>query len=302
MEWINHNHLYYFWVVAREGSVTAAARELRLAQPTISAQLKSLEDALGEELFERTGRRLALSEVGRMVFRHADEMFRISKDLLETLRSEAGSASVLRLNVGAVMVLHKLLVYRLLRPVMDLDRPVRLSCHEGKYSDLLAKLSVFELDVVFADSPIGDQAKVRAFSHLLGESPVAVFGTAALARRYRKGFPASLTGAPLLLPGETAASRHALDHWFEMMDIHPRVVGEFEDSALMKVFGQAGDGLFVMPTVVADEVCHQYHVRIVGEIPAVHERVYAISVERRVKNPAVRAIAESARTELFDEK
>jgi LysR family transcriptional activator of nhaA len=303
MEWLNFNHLHYFWVVVREGGFTAASQALRLAQPTISAQIKSLEEELGEPLFDRSQRRrLVLTEMGRMVYRYADEMFSVSQDLMSQLKNQNPATRGLKLNVGADMVLHKLLVYRLLQPVYELEQDVRVVVEEGTTKDLLASLSIYNLDVVLADNPLGSQAKVKAFSHLLGESDVSIFGTREQRKKFQKDFPRSLHGAPFLLPTETTSLRRSLDHWFDQNEIQPNVIGEFQDSALLKVFGQEGRGLFAIPTVVADEVCRQYRVEVLGSIPKVRERIYAITIDRKMKNPAVLAIAESARDNLFDQE
>jgi len=298
MEWLNYHHLLYFWTIAREGSVSAAAAELRLAQPTLSGQLRLLEDSLGEKLFDRVGRRMVLTEVGREVYRYADEIFSLGRELMDVVRGRPTGRPV-RLVVGVADVVPKLITYRLLAPALRLAEPVRIVCREDRSERLLAELAIHNLDLVLTDAPIGPGMSVRAFSHLLGECAVTVFGTAELAARYRRGFPKSCDGAPMLLPMESTAVRRSLDQWFEGQGIRPRVVSEFEDSALLKVFGQAGAGLFIAPTVIEAEVQKQYGVKVVGRIEAVKERFYAISVEKRLKNPAVVAISEAAREKLF---
>ncbi len=298
MEWLNYHHLLYFWVVAKEGTIAAACKRLNLAQPTISAQLRVLEKSLGQELFTRVGRNLALTDTGHVVYRYADEIFSLGRDLLDTVQGRPTSRP-LRFNVGLADVLPKLVAYRLLEPALHLPEQVQLVCHEGSSPELLTRLAVCELDLVLSDSPIGPDVKVRAFNHLLGECGVSIFGTKDLAAEYRRRFPKSLDGAPFIIPTTNTALRRALEHWFDSEDIRPSVFGEFEDSALLKVFGQAGVGLFAAPTVIEEEVQRQYSVNVVGRLESVRERFYAISVEKKVKHPAVLAIADEARQKLF---
>ena len=298
MEWLNYHHLLYFWMVAREGSVTRASQQLRLAQPTISGQLRSLENALGEKLFARVGRGLVLTEVGRVVYRYADEIFGLGRELQDTLKGRPTGRPV-RLMVGVADVLPKLMAYRLLLPALTLPEPVHVVCREGTPEKLLAQLSVHGLDLVLSDAPMSPGLNVRAFSHLLGECGVSFFGSAKLVAAHRKGFPKSLRGAPLLLPTENTTLRRSLDQWFDTHGIRPRVVGEFEDSALLEVFGRAGKGLFPAPDSIEAEVRAHFGVKLVGRLPGVRERFYAISVERRLKHPAVVAISEAARQEIF---
>ncbi|MCC7382695.1 MAG: transcriptional activator NhaR [Deltaproteobacteria bacterium] len=298
MEWINYHHLLYFWVVAREGGLVPAGKVLRLSHPTLSAQIHSLEDQLGEKLFTKVGRKLALTEVGRVVFRYADEIFTLGREMVDTVKGRS-TGQPLRLDVGVADAVPKLVVRRLLQPALNLPEPVRLVCHEEPYEKLLADLALHALDIVISDSPVPPGSPVRAFNHLLGETGVSFFGTKALVNTYKRGFPGSLTGAPVLLPLERLTLRRALDQWFDRHNIKPRVVAEFEDSALLKVFGADGVGLFPAPTVVQDEVMAQYGVQRLGRIDDVRERFYAISVERRLKHPAVVAISDAARQELF---
>ena len=298
MEWLNYHHLLYFWMVAREGSVTRASSELRLAQPTISTQIRLLEDALGEKLFARKGRNLVLTDVGRDVYRYADEIFSLGRELLDVVRNRSTGRS-LKLSVGIADVLPKLVVYRILEPVRRMKQPVHLVCREGKPEPLLAELAIHKLDLVLADSPVGATSSVRAFHHLLGECGVTFFAKPPLAARHRKGFPHSLTDAPLLLPAEGSALRRSLVQWFEAEGIHPNVVSEFEDGALLNAFGAAGAGIFPAASVIEDEVREQYGVQVVGRAAGVRERFYAVSYERRLKHPAVVAVCETAREKLF---
>ena len=298
VEWLNYHHLMYFWTVAREGSIAKACRQLHLSQPTISAQIRRLEESLGEKLFVRSGRSLILSEVGRVVFRYADEIFTLGREMTDTLAGRSTGRPV-RLTVGITDAMPKLIAHRLLEPALRLPESVLLVCREGRPQQLLVDLATHGLDLVLSDTPVGPEVKVRAFSHLLGESDVTVFGTAELAERHRRGFPDSLRGAPFLLPTEGSALRRTLEQWFHASRIRPAVVGEIQDSALMKVFGSAGLGLFAASSVIRREVQQQFDVRAVGRLEQVRERFYAITVERRLRNAAVVAISDSAREKLF---
>ena len=298
MEWLNYHHLLYFWTVVREGTVARAGERLSLAQPTISGQLRTLESVLGEKLFTRSGRHLVPTDTGRLVYRYADEIFSIGREMMETLKGRP-SGRPLRLTIGVADAVPKLIAYRLLQPALALPEPVHLVCREDRPDRLLAELAVHELDVVLTDAPISPSVRVRAYSHLLGECGISFFGVPALASRYRKGFPKSLDRAPMLLPADNTAMRRSLDEWFEATKIHPVVIGEFEDSALLKVFGEAGRGLFPAPTAIEREVRKQYQVALVGRVDNVRARFYAVSVERRLKHPAVVAIADAARKKLF---
>jgi LysR family transcriptional activator of nhaA len=301
MEWLNYHHLLYFWVVAREGGLVPAGKVLRLSHPTLSAQIHALEDQLGEKLFTKSGRRLALTEVGRVAFRYADEIFSLGREMLDTVKGRATGQPV-RLDVGVADALPKLVVRRLLEPALALPEPVRLTCREATFEKLLADLALHELDVVLADAPLPPGSSVKAYNHLLGECGVSVFGTKELAARYKRGFPSSLDGAPMLLPLEDLPLRRALNQWFEANRVTPKVVAEFEDSALLKVFGADGLGLFPAPTPVEKEIARQHQAVVVGRTDTVKERFYAITVERRIKNPAVVALCDAARHELFRKK
>ncbi len=298
MEWLNYHHLLYFWTVAKEGSIARACQRLHLAQPTISAQLQALERSLGEKLFHRVGRGLVLTETGQVVFRYADEIFSLGREMMDTLKGQP-TGRPLRLAVGVTDALPKEVAYRILEPALKMTEPVHLICSEGAPDFLLAELATHRLDLVLMDSPIGPGIKIRAFNHQLGECGVTIFGSKALADQYGADFPKSVRGAPFLLPTEQTALRRLLDQWFDANDVRPRTVAEFDDSALMKSFGQAGAGLFAGSTVVEPEIVQQYGVKVIGRLPTVRERFYAISVERKLKHPAVLAISESARRQLF---
>lgn len=297
MEWLNYHHLLYFWVTAREGSLARAGRVLRLARPTLSGQIHRLEENLGEKLFVRAGRRLELTEMGRVVYRYSEEIFSLGNELLDAVKGRATSA-LARLDVGVADVVTKLIVRRLLEPAFHLPQSIRLICHEDSHERLLTRLGAHELDVVIADAPVPPGSSVRAFNHVLGQCGVTVFG-ASKWFRVRKDFPRSLNDTPMLLPISGTPLRRALDGWFQSVDIRPRVVAEFEDSALMKVFGGDGFGVFAAPSAVEREIRRQYSVEALGRIDDVQERFYAITAERRIKHPAVVAISENARDELF---
>lgn len=298
MEWLNYHHLLYFWTVAKEGSITRACEKLSLAQPTISGQLRMLEETLGEKLFMKAGRGLALTEVGQVVFGYAEEIFGLGRELQDVLKGRP-KGRPLRLLVGISDLVPKLVAYRILRPVLEMAEPVRIVCDEDSPERLLASLAEHKLDVVLSDAPITSAMPIKAYNHLLGTSGVTLYAAPRVAARYRKHFPASLNGAPFLLPVEGSNLRRALDQWFEANKIQPRVVGEFKDRALMATFGQAGAGVFPAPSAIADEVHDYYKVVPVGLVNGVKERFYAISVERKLKNPAVVKISEFAREKLF---
>ena len=298
MEWLNYHHLLYFWAVAKEGSVTRACERLRLAQPTISGQLKVLEDTLGEKLFVKSGRGLALTEVGQVVFQYAEEIFGIGRELQDVLKGRPRGRP-LRLLAGIADMVPKLIAYRILQPALTLPEPVQLVCEEDGAERLLVDLAEHRLDVVLSDVPITAATGVKAFNHLLGTSGLTWFGAPELANRYRKGFPKSLNGAPVLLPSQGSLQRRSLDHWFDVRGIRPVVAGEFKDSALMKAFGQAGAGVFAAPNAIEKEIRSQYRCGVIGLVESVTESYYAISVERRLKHPAVAAICEAARGQLF---
>lgn len=298
MDWLNYHHLYYFWTVARAGSITKACAELRLAQPTISGQLRLLEDQLGHKLFAKAGRGLKLTDVGQTVFRYADEIFSIGREMHDALKDRPRGRP-LRLQVGISDLLPKLVAYRILEPALKLPQAVHLVCHEDSSDRLLAELVEHRLDVVLCDTPVTSMIRVKAFNHLLGTSTVSIYATAPLARKYRKRFPASLDGAPMLLPIAGSELRRSLEQYFDAHHIQPISAGEFQDSALLKTFGQAGAGLFAAPDAIDRQVCENYKVVKLGRLLGVVEHFYAISVERRLKHPAVLAISEAARQKLF---
>lgn len=298
MNWLNFHHLLYFWATAKHNSITKACEELHLTPQTVSAQIRTLEKVVGEALFLRTGRRMELTDTGQLVFRYADEIFGLGRELAEALRGHPTRRAV-TLHVGMADALPKLIAHHVLEPALNMEQPVRIECHVGKADRLLADLATHALDVVLTDAPIPPGMRVKAYNHLLGECNVTLLGSADLAKRCRRRFPQSLNGAPMLLPTSDTALRHALERWLDDNDLHPEIVGEFADSAVLKVFGQHGAGIFAVPTVVEAEVRRQYKVRKIGEVKDVIERFYAISVERKVRHPAVVAIYDAARQTVF---
>ena len=297
MNWLNYHHLLYFWTAAREGSIAAACRKLHLTQPTVSGQIKALERALKAKLFERRGRSIALTETGRLVYRYADEIFSLGRELEDAVAGRATEGG-LRFTVGVADTLSKLIVHRLLEPALQLPEEVQITCIDGDPDRLLAQLTLHELDLVISDYPANPRLGLRVFNHPLGDCGVTLFGTAELAQRYRPGFPRSLAGAPVLVPAGNAALRRAMDQWFDEIGIRPRIRGEFSDSALLKAFGSRGEGLFLAPTAVEDDVRRMYGVEVVGREERLRERVYAISMEKRLAHPAVVAITRAAKASL----
>ncbi len=298
MERINYQHLFYFWNVACEESVTRACEKLHLAQPTVSGQLAVFEKSVGTKLFRKNGRKLALTDTGRVVFRYADEIFSLGRELTNTLKGRP-TGRAMRLTVGVADALPKLVAYRLMAPALQLPEPVQILCYEDKAERLLADISLQGIDLVLSDVPLTPVSGAKAFNHLLGECAVSVFGAPRLAAVYRPDFPRSLSGAPFLLPTGNTALRRSLDQWFDAESIGPRIQAEIEDSALLKTFGSGGSGLFVAPGVVETEIKQQYDVEVVGRIDDVQERFYAITQRSKLKHPAVTAILENARQRLF---
>jgi len=294
---INYRHLHYFWAVAKAGSISRASERLSLTPQTISGQLGRLEEHLGRELFLRSGRNLQLTEAGRLVLGYAEEIFSLGGELEEALR-RLPPGRPLVFKVGVMDMVPKSIAYRLLAPALQAAEPVHIVCREGSLENLLADLAVHRIDLVLADRPIPPTLKVAGFNHALGECGVTFFATPELAQQYGRRFPRGLDDAPLLLPGETAAVRSRLMRWFDAQNIHPRIAGEFEDSALMKAFGSAGAGVFVAPSAIRAEVERQYGVTAIGQSEDVREQFYALSVERRISHPAVAAITAMARAWL----
>ena len=298
MEWLNYHHLFYFWKVVRSGSISAACKELRLAPPTISAQLRSLEEQLGEKLLRRKGRTLEPTEVGHMVFRYAEEIFGLGRELMDAVKQRPTGRPI-RLVVGIDDVVPKEIAHALIEPALRLREPVRLLCREGSLEPLVAKLSIHELDVVLSDAQVTPSLNIRAYNHPLGECGVTWMGAPALARAYRRGFPESLQGAPILLPTDDTAIRRGLDQWFDKMRVRPLLIAEFEDYALLRAFGQRGTGVLPVPSVLEKEFHRHYGLERIGPVDGVLGRFYAVSIEKKIRHPAVAAICDAARRKLF---
>ncbi|MBU8898833.1 transcriptional activator NhaR [Corallococcus sp. H22C18031201] len=297
MSWLNYHHLLYFWTVARAGSIAKASEELHLAQPTISSQLKLLEESLGHKLFERQGRKLALTDVGRTVMRYADEIFRLGNELKNVVAGHPAGQQA-RLNVGLLDVIPKLVAEQLLKPALEAGPSLRVICREGPLPQLLASLALHELDVVLADAPGAETVSVRSFNHLLGKCGVTFFAASGLAH-LKNDFPRSLDGAPVLLPSDESSVRRSLDLWFERQGLRPLIAGDFDDSAMLQAFGQTGHGVFAMPSITEAEVVRQLNVSVIGRTDEIETCFYAITVERRLRHPSVVAIAEAARAHVF---
>ncbi len=299
MEWLNYHHLLYFWVAAKRGSIAEASKELRLAPPTISAQINRLEDSLGEKLFERKGRNLVLTDFGRVALRYAEEIFSLGSEFLSTAKGRP-SGRPSRLVVGITETLPKSIAYRILEPVFRLENEVRLICREDRSTEaFMGELALHAIDVVLADAPAPPGTAVRAFSHPLGECGTAFFATRELAKRWRRKFPLSLDGVPFLLPGSNSALRRTLEEWFDSLKIRPKIVAELDDPALAKIAAEAGLGVVAAPDVVQEEIQKRYKLHLVGRVEHVRQHFYAISVERKIRHPAVLAISDMARKHIF---
>jgi LysR family transcriptional activator of nhaA len=296
---MNFKHLHYFWRVAKAGGVARASEEMHLTPQTISGQIGLLEEDLGAPLFAKRGRNLELTEAGRLAFGYAQDIFALGAELKESLRNYPAGGCPAEFRVGVADAVPKTIAYRLIEPAIHLADPVRIVCREWKLDSLLAELAAHRLDLVIADAPIPPSVSVRAYNHRLGESGVSFFASARLLKSLKGKFPACLAGAPMLVPGVEAAVRSRLERWCEAKNLPLRVVGEFDDSALMKAFGQRGAGVFIGPSVLESEIEKQYGVKTLGRTQEIVEEFFAISVERRVTHPCVVAITEAARSRLF---
>lgn len=288
-DWLNYHHLRYFWSVAHEGGLRAAAEKLHVSPPSISAQIRELETALGEKLFRRTGRTNVLTGAGQVALRYADEIFSLGSELAKSVQQRP-TAQALRLHVGVADTFPKLVTQQLLEPIFGIPQSVHLICREGKVEDLLAQLVAHRLDVILADEPAPGSLKVRVFNHPLGECGVTFCAAPKLALTLKKDFPRSLHQAPALLPTEGTGLRRSLDRWFQSVRITPRVVAEFEDAALMKVMACAGRGFIPVPSLVAEEAVDRFSLRIIGATEKCREQFFAITVDRRLHHPAVAAL------------
>ena len=297
---MNFKHLHYFWATAKSGGIMRAGEQLHVTPQTLSGQIKLLEERLGCSLFRKTGRRMELTEEGRVALGYAEQIFALSAELEAAVVRSRGGRKTLDFRVGLADSVPKAIAYRLLEPALGLAEQVRLVCHEGKFSDLLGQLAVQRLDLVIADEPMGKQISVKAFNHALGATPMSFFCTPALKRSLRRAFPDNLDGAPMLKQGASSAMRQRLEMWLAKHRLHPRAVGEFDDAALMKAFGREGRGVFMSPTVLEAETCEQYGVAVLGRTNELVEEFFAISVERKISHPCVVAITRAARDELLD--
>ena len=298
MEFLNFHHLRYFWMVARKGGVRKAAEELHVSQPSISAQLRLLEESLGEKLFKRSGRALVLSEMGQLVLTYADEIFSAGRELMNAVKQRPGGRW-LRLNVGMTDSISKLMGFEFLKPALSFPEPVHVVCRMAAIEVLVNQLQAHRLDLVLADEPASSSLKAKTFNHRLGRSGVTFCAVPAMAKKLRRNFPQSLNGATALLPTENMGIRAVLETWFDTKGIHPRLIGEYEDSALMVFCATAGRGFTVVPTVVAREIMKHWALRVIANVDECGTEFYAITAERRVKNPAAIAITEHAYINLF---
>lgn len=298
MAGLNFKHLRYFWMVAKSGSIARASERLHLTPQSISGQLTEFEATLGVDLFRRAGRGLELTDTGQRMLGYAEQIFSLGDELLDSIRGDAHAQSV-TFRVGIADSVPKMVAYRLVEPSLGFDEPIKLVCREGRLATLLADLAVHRLDMVIADRPMPDNLNVRGYDHFLGESGVSVFGARSLSRPKAQAFPQLLDGAPFLLPGVEVALHARLMRWFESERLHPRIVGEFDDSALMKAFGQAGAGYFVAPTAIESYVVRQNDVEVVGRIETVREQIYAITNERKLTHPIISAICRFAQHDIF---
>jgi len=296
---MNFKHLYYFWATAKAGGIMRAGEQLHTTPQTLSTQIKLLEDRLGCALFRKSGRRLELTDDGRVALGYAEQIFALSSELEAAIGKSRKGPEVLDFRVGIADQVPKSIAYRLLEPAIDGPQAVRLICHEGKLQDLLAQVSVHRLDLVIADEPMGKQLSVKAFSHALGTTAMSFFATPALKRTLKGEFPQCLDGAPMLIQGAASAMRQRLDIWLAEHGVRPRLIGEFDDAALLKAFGAEGRGVFMSPTVLDDETCEQYGVKVLGRSAELIEEFYAISVERRITHPCVVAMTETARGQFL---
>jgi LysR family transcriptional activator of nhaA len=293
MEWLNYHHLRYFYVVAKEGSLAKAAEKLHVSQPSISAQLAALEEALGVALFRRSGRSKTLTDAGQLAFSYAEEIFSLGQELVNSLNNRT-TARALRLSVGVADSFPKLVTNAILEPVFAMPQPVNVVCREGKIEDLLAQLASHRLDVVLADEPAPGSLKIKTFTHPLGDCGVTFCAAGKLAATLKQNFPRSLDGAPALLPTDNTGLRRALEQWFRALRVRPNVLAEFEDSAMMKVMAADGKGFTVLPSLVADEAVARYKFQVIGTAPKCRVQFYAITGERRLHHPAVVKITEQS--------
>ena len=297
---MNFKHLYYFWVTAKAGGIMRAGEQLHITPQTLSGQIKLLEEWLGRKLFRKSGRQLVLTEDGRLALDYAEKIFTLGAEMESALRQARGERRVLDFRVGVADSVAKSVAYRLLEPAMSVPEPVKLICSEGKFSDLLAQLALHRLDLVIADEPLSRRISVKAFNHPLGSSTMSFFCAPGLRSRIKGDFPHCLHGMPMLMQGAAASVRQQLEGWLTRHQIHPEVIAEFDDVALLKAFGREGRGVFMAPTILEAETLVQFEVELIGRTDELVEEFFAVSVERRVTHPCVMAITDAARGQLFN--
>lgn len=295
---LNYKHLHYFWVVATEGSIARAADKLFITPQTISGQLSMLEERIGQPLFDRVGRRLRLTETGRLVLRYADDIFELGKELTDVLRG-APLVGTSEFIVSAASALPKTIVYKILEPALSLSQEVSLMCREGPVETILGELAVHEVDMVLTDTPLSSAFSIKAYNHYLGQSDLSFFAATSLIKNLKGPFPACLNVAPVLLPTKQNAIRQLFDKWCHDANIYPIIRGQYDDSALMKSFGKAGFGIFFMPSIIEDEVRETFGLEVIGRLSDIKQKFYAISAERKVTHPAVAAVCSTARDIIF---
>ncbi|MGD0443635.1 MAG: transcriptional activator NhaR [Edaphobacter sp.] len=298
MEWLNYHHLFYFWTVARDGSIAKASKALRLAPPTVSEQIRSLEQSLGIKLFEKEGRNLVLTDAGRVAYEYAEDIFSRGREMTDVLSGRT-PRRMNRFTLGIADVVPKMIVYRLLLPALKLPDPIRLVCREGDPDKLIAQLAIHEVDLVISDAPLDPSLRIQAFTHLLGQSGLTFFAHPKLAKNIKARFPKCLDGLPFLMPADNTDLRRSLEHWLEVQKVRPLIVGEFEDSALAAVFSEAAVGAFAAPTPTEVQIKRQYGLSVLGRTRDIVASFYAISLDRRLKHPAVIAISEFAHHSVF---
>ncbi len=296
---MNFKHLRYFWTAAKAGGVMRAGEQLHTTPQTLSGQINQLEEWLGHELFRKRGRGVELTNEGRIALGYAEQIFALSDELEKSIRLPRGHSKPLEFKVGVADSVAKSVAYHLLEPALGMKEQVHMTCHEGKFPELLAQLSIHRLDLLLADEPASKKIGVKAFNHALGSSSMSFFCAPALKSELQGPFPQCLHGAPMLIQGPQSSVRQQLDHWLNKHHLQPRIVGEFDDSALMNAFGREGRGIFTSPTVLEQETQTQFGVEAIGRSSELVEEFFAISVERRISHPCVVAITESARSDLF---
>ena len=296
---MNFKHLHYFWVTAKAGGIMRAGEQLHTTPQTLSGQIKLLEDWLGRKLFRKNGRNLELTEDGHLALGYADQIFALGTELETAVRQAHGGQRLLDFKVGVADSVTKSIAYRLLEPALAIAEPVRLVCHEGKFPDLLAQLALNRLDLVIADEPMSKRLNVKAFNHPLGRTAMSFFCAPSLKAGLTGTFPRCLNDFPLLIPGPHASVRQQLEGWLTRHQIHPRIIGEFDDGALMNAFGREGRGAFMAPTVMEHETVEQFGVEVIGRTDELVDEFFAVSVERRITHPCVVAITDAARGQLF---